>query len=417
MKFTRRILSSQDQRGVAVLIALFTIAFIFFLVKELLYESNVEYIVHSQAINRIKAHYAAKAGHDLSLLRIKVYAKLQQQFGSKIPAEQKNLLDMVWNLPFAWPPIIPEETNSVDQELISDKVKESKMDATYRADIFDEGSKIDINDLGSPSKGLQKITQQLLMQIFENRMENDEEWRKNNEDFDFKKLIALMKDWVDDDTISDAGGDERDYYDGYPQKENLPPNRGFRTLAEIRLIPGMTEEAYKMIADRCTVYGIHAINPNYASREVLMALDVSITDEVATEILNRRNDAEKGGPFKTAGDFWEFVNVTARANVPQEKQDEIPLVFESVYNFRIRSVGEYGGITHQIDSVVLDFGKNAATIAKRLNDEAKEASGGGDSDSGGGGGGGGAAAGGNSSQTNNDPLPKGPPRIVYYMER
>src|SRR5690606_26635783 len=129
-----------------------------------------------------------------------------------------------------------------------------------------------------------------------------------NQNLEYKKIIGHMKDWIDDDIVRESGGSEREYYSEYPQRDNLPPNRAFRTIEEIRLIPWMTDEIYQMLASRITVYGVHAINPNYAPRDVLMSLDASITDEVATELISRRQDDDKGGLFQNENDFWSYVN-------------------------------------------------------------------------------------------------------------
>ncbi len=416
MKFTRRLLGRQNQKGVALLIAVFTVVIITYLVSEILYETNVEYVVNSQAVNRLKAYYAAKSGLEISLLRIKIYNKVQKQFASQIPAEQKKLLEMIWEFPFSWPPMVPEEASGVDKDMIRDKVKESTMDAVYVTSISDEGSKIDINDLGSPSKGLREITKKLLMQIFENRFKNDEQWARTHDGLEYEKVINNIADWVDGDSNGSNGSDERSPYasiNSMGMEKPYPPNRAFRSIEEMRLVAGMTDEIYDMLKDRITVYGTRAINPNHASGDLLKALDVSINDEVVSKILSRRSDPDKG-PFKDEKDFWGFVNVEG-GNVSEETQKSIPLIFSQVTNFRIRSTGEFGGVTREIEAVVFDFSSVGQSIATRLQDEANTAAG--------------ASPGAsdpnatkttttkNTTNKSNDPLPKGPPRIVYFIER
>lgn len=418
MKFTRELLGRKNQKGVALLIAIFTVVMITYLVSEILYETNVEYVVNSQAVNRLKAYYSAKSGLQVSLLRIKIYNKVQRQFGSQIPDAQKKLLELIWQFPFSWPPMVPEEASGVDKDMIKDKVKESTMDAVYVTSISDEGSKIDVNDLGSPSKGLRDITRKLLMQIFENRMKNDDEWARNNENLQYERVINNMMDWVDLDSNGSNGSDERSPYGNLSLEKPYPPNRAFRTVDEIRMVAGMNEEIFNMLKERVTVYGTRAINPNHASAEVLKALDVSIKDEVVSKILGRRNDPDKG-PFKDEKDFWGFVNAEG-GNVSEETQKTIPLIFSQVVNFRIRSTGEFGGANREIEAVVFDFSNVGKTIATRLQDEATAAiGGGGDQQNPQSPGGSGAGTGKDKNNQNksNEPLPKGPPRIVYFIER
>lgn len=408
MKFTRELLSSKNQKGIALLLAMFTVVIITYLVSEILYETNVEYIVNSTSINRVKAYYAAKSGYELSLLRIKLYKKIQGQFGSQLGDGQKKMLDMIWQMPFSWPPMVPDEASGVDKDMIKDKVKESTMDAVYGSTIMDEGSKIDINDLGSPSKGLREITKKLLMQVFENRFKNDDEWARAHDGLEFEKVINNIADWVDGDLEGSSGSDERSNYSEIKNEKPYPPNRSFRTIEELRLVPGMSEEIFSMLRDRITVYGTRAINPNYVDQEVLKALDASITNEVIGKIVGRRNDPDKG-PYKDEKDFWGFVN-SEGGNVSEEVQKSIPLIFSQVTNFRIKSYGEFAGSTREIEAVVFDFSSVSSSIATRLQNEANQAIGSTPPP---------ATDPKNKNTTNksNEPLPKGPPRVVYFIER
>jgi general secretion pathway protein K len=412
VKFTRELLGRKNQKGVALLIAVFTVVIITYLVSEILYDTNVEYIVNSGAVNRLKAYYAAKSGLEISLLRIKLYNKVQKQLGGQLPPPQRKMLEMIWQFPLSWPPMVPEEASGVDKDMIKDKVKESSMDAVYVTSIADEGSRLDINDLGSPSKSLRETTRKLIMQIFENRFKNDEQWARAHDGLEYEKLINNLTDWVDLDSIGSGGGDERAPYANLGLEKPYPPNRAFRTVDEMHMVPGMSEDMFAMLKEQVTVYGTRAINPNHANREVLKSLDASITDDVASKITARRDDPEKG-PFKDEKDFWGFVNGEGEGNVTEEVQKTIPLFFGQVSNFRIRSTGEFGGATREIEAVVFDFSTVGKAIATRLQEEANTAAGTTP-----------PASGGQNQQNNqqnqnksNDPLPKGPPRIVYFMER
>ncbi len=407
MKFTKRLLG-QNEKGVALLLAMFTVVLITYIVTEILYDSSVEYIVNANAVNRVKAYYAAKSGYQLSLLRIKLYKKVQSQFGSQLPEGQKKLLDMIWQMPFSWPPIIPEEAGGVDKDMVQDKVKEAALDSNYSATITDEGSKIDVNDLGSPSKGLREITKKLLMQIFENQMKNDEDWARQNERLEFEKAVNNIADWVDGDLVGNTGSDERSNFGEIKSEKPYPPNRAFRTVEELRMVPGVNEEIFRMLKERVTVYGTRSINPNFASAELLKALDPSITQEVVSKILKRRDDPDKG-PFKDENDFWSTVNGEG-GNVSEETQKAIPLIFNQVTNFRIKSIGEYSNTTREIEAVVFDFSTVGFSIASRLQNEANQAIGATPSNPS-------EKKDKNTTTKNNEPLPKGPPRVVYFIER
>lgn len=397
----------KNQKGIALLLALFTTVIITYLVVEISYETNVEYIVNANAVNKLKAYYAARSALDLGLLRIKLYQQAASQLANA-PAEYKSQLDMIWTFPFAWPPVLPDDSMEMDKSTLNDLVNNSVMDATYTLTITDEGSKIDINDLDSPSKALRESTKRLLMGIFENRLANDEEWGRKNRDLKYEEVINNITDWIDTDTESLNGGDERDKYETIDDDlPRLPPNRAFRTLDEMRMVTGMTEEMFQMLKERCTVFGMKAINPNYATKEVLKSIDPSFTDEVVDKILERRSDPDKGGPFADSNTFWQFV-ASENANVPEEIQKSLPLAFDKAYNFRIKAMGEVAGIIKEIQAVTYDTQAIAESLGKRVKKERDDAIGSSTSST-------------SSTQpkntAGNNNLPKGPPRIVYFYEK
>lgn len=417
--FTRQQVS--NQKGIALLLAVFTVVIITYLVVEITYDTNVEYIVNANSVNRIKAYYAARSGLELSLVRIKLYKKVQQQLGKQMGSQAK-LLDLVWSFPFAWPLVIPDGTNEVDRGMIKDTLKESKMDSSYFTRIEDEGSKIDVNDLASDSKVIRELTRKQILNIFESKMKDDK-FAQKNRDLRFEEIVNNIQDWVDSDVQSLNRGTESEFYSQVNNSVlQMPPNRAFRTVEELRLVAGVTEDIFNLLKDRVTVFGMKAINPNHASKEVLMNLDPTITDEVASAVIKRRNTDNEGGPFKEGqdrckSDFWGFVE-SKGARVSNEAKDNTPLNCSQVVNFRIHSVGEFAGVTREIDAVVYDLISGAGSVATQLKKEsptnpanpngANQGTNPPGSPQG--------TQPTNSTGPSNQPLPKGPPRIVYYNE-
>jgi general secretion pathway protein K len=401
-----------NDKGMALIMAVTAVVLISWIAMEVSYDSLVEYNVNANALSRLKAYYAARSGVELSLLRIKTYQQAQSQFGKQLGANSA-MLDEIWKMPFAWPVPIPPELNGVDKDAIKTTLKESIMDASYTVTIEDEGSKIDLNDLASPSKVLQEAARRRLMQIFEAKLKDDEEFQHKYSGYRFDELINAIADWQTDKRGSVSGnGDKRSVYRDYPEK--FPPNRAFRTVQEVRMVPGMSEDFFELIEPAITIYGMKAININQTTKEVIKSIDAGITDEIADAVIKRRGDTAQGGPFKDAKDFWGFVaQKGARLG---EKAEETPLVTDKISNFRIRSSGEYGNMSREITVVVMDL-QGVATTLKGLVDEQKKK----DQP---------PPAGApppnpqnpqqppaNPAQSQGGALPKGPPRIVYWSER
>lgn len=401
--------SRASDRGAALMLATFALALILYIAMEVQYETQVEFSVNKASVNKLKAYYSARSGVELSLLRIKLYQKTKAQM-SGMQGVPTAMLDLIWSFPFSWPPMMPPDMNAVDQGQIDAIVKEAKLDGSYQIVISDEGTKIDINDLDSSSKTIREATKKLILQLFENEFAEDTAWAKAHQNFQAEDVVNNIIDWLDADTQSLKSGDERGLYPNASAENPMPPNRQFRTVEELRMVAGVTEDVFKLLAPRITVYGAKAINPNTAPPEVIQGLHNSITNEVLAEVLKRRADIMGQGQFRDAQDFWSFLD-SKGARVPLEIQETTPISTESAMNFRIKSVGSYANSVAEIEAVTYDIPRAAAAVATELK---KEKTG---DDGGAGGGGATPPANPRGGGAPKIEVPKGPPRIVFWTER
>ena len=420
---SRRILG--NQRGVALLIAIFSITLLTFLAMEVAFETNVEYISSGQEVNRLKAYYAAKGAVEMSLLRISIYKKALATFGEQL-GDKKNMLDPIWQFPFAWPPSahLPKDISGVEASQIKSVEKESLMKGTqYLATISSEGSRIDLNDLGSASKTLREATKKQILQIFERRLETDNDFSNQYGSFEFERLVNNMVDWVDEDRESLNGGDEASAYSNLEldpefNRDFLPPNQPFKTLKELHMVAEMNDDFYEMLKERVTTFGTKGVNVNYASQDVLKSLDPNLTEEALKSILERRDNPDLGGPFKNEDDFISFISQWV--NKDDFNPAKIPLIFDAELNFRIQATGTFGKSAREITVVTYDFDQNMERLISFLDKENKKK---------------------NEDESNQDPdsgqgtdpndeqekkkkedakkeikVPKGRPRVVYWHE-
>ena len=252
--------------------------------------------------------------------------------------------------------------------------QESDLKATYITTIESEGGKIDINDLGSDIESLRKATQAQILQIFAREIENNETFNDKYRNFNFSELVNNIIDWVDENKESLNGGDERSYYQDFLEdhpSEMIPPNRPLKTLKELHMIAGMNDDFYRLLESKVTTFGIKGINVNYANAEIFKALDPLINDEIAQKIIERRNDPNEG-LFKNEDDFVGFLGTLINTN--QFNEAQIPLLFDTVYNFRIRSTGEFAKASREITVVTFDFDNLTGRMAELL-DKQDESSG------------------------------------------
>jgi general secretion pathway protein K len=253
------------------------------------------------------------------------------------------------------------------------------MKAQILATIESEGGKIDINDLASPAKALREGTKNQILKIFQAEMENDEVFREKYSTFDFNELLNSIIDWVDEDTESLNGGSENGPYKDELASEMIPPNRPFKTLKELLMVDGMTDEFFQLLIERVTIYGSKGINVNYSNAEVLMALDPQLTKENAEAIIARRQNQELGGLFKNEEDFLSFLtSAEVNINIENFNEEGIPLLFNEEFNFRIKSTGNFGEATREIIAITYDtdsLKERLITLLDKQDDEESKAKG------------------------------------------
>lgn len=400
-----------SRKGVALLLAMTSLLLMVFISAELAKDSAIEYVVNTQEVKRLRAYYAAKNSLEIALLRVKIF-----QSASRLPLPDgfKSQLDQLWQFPLEWPLPVAALSTGLAQEEMQETTQEALFDGAFIQQIQDEGSKFDINDLASPSKSLREVSKKQLLTIFQSKLESDEVFRQNYQNFRFEELINRIQDWMSDKNTSDNGGDKREPF--RPLGEGYPPNRGFRTIDELRLVPGMTEEFYQILAPQITIYGMKAINPNTANEKVLKSLDAGITDEAIKEAIERRSDPDKGGPFKGDAkacreDFKAFI-VSRGSRLKDEDFDKIPFICDKVTSFRIRAEGrsnsQPGAVKFVITAITMDTNRAALQIKSYLKEENKASQPPPQQ--------GQQQPGPTSVNTQQEPLPKGRPRIVYWQE-
>lgn len=414
MKLTKQIL--RDRKGVALLVAVFAIMFMIFIATEVSYDTSIEYVIARQQVNRLKAYYAARAGVEMSLLRILIYKKavaaLSQSLGLDKAQSILPMLDQIWQMPLPWPIKLPENAHGVDQDTLEKVNKESLLDAQFLATISSEGGKIDINDLGSASKALREGTKTQILKLFASEVEHNKDFSDKYRYFRFDEVVNNMIDWIDEDKDSLNGGGEQDKY---PERnDRMPPNQSFKTMKELNMVAGMNEDLFRVLQARVTLYGSKGVNVNYASKEVIKSLDPSMNDKAVDAILDRRNNSKDGGPFKNDKDFFDFASRYG-VDVQALQKSGIQLLFGVEYNFRIIADGIVSNSHRQITAVTFDIENLTTRYLSLMDKEANKAGGPTNppADAGKGGPQQGVPA---ASENPKIEAPKGRPTVVYWEE-
>lgn len=168
--------------------------------------------------------------------------------------------------------------------------------------IDDLGGRINLNDLVGGNGQVNPLVRERiarLLQVLEITTVN----------------VDALIDWIDpdDQTVSAYGAEDGQYLMQEPAYR--AGNQPFVTVSELRLIDGMTEEAYQALRPHVTTLPVAGlgINVNTASAAVLRSLHEELTQAQADAILEKRQEER----FESIQDFLalpEFAGLGLKSN-------------------------------------------------------------------------------------------------------
>lgn len=347
---------NRRQRGAALLVILAVFSIIIPLVQGVWLDSQIEYQFNRYRMNKLQARYNAQSGIGLSLLRIYIFKGIEKSLEDRWKETLRPLLDRIWSFPFAWPFLYSEELLESDKQNIESLTSQSFLKGSYRASITPEDGLLDLNELSSSFEPLRNLISSTTFQLLMNAREERAELKDKYKESDFTETLQNLSDWTDLDNESQNGGSEELIEEG-----KKPLNRSFISIEEIKKVPGVSQEIYNILKTHITVYGAKTFNINYASKEVLSALE--IPEELVEQILSRtQSQSEYYKPFSNLKDFCDFMNELnfSFCEEQERRQGTLDMLsFDYPIAFRIKSTGEYRGQTVGLEALLYDLSSSA----------------------------------------------------------
>jgi general secretion pathway protein K len=325
---------TRDQSGIAIFMVLAAMSVLTILVSEFAYVAQVNARMAFDSADQIKAHYLAKSGVKLSLLRLKAYAQLKAATGGTAGgsnplagAVPKGVLEKIWNFPFMYPlPQIPGMSISQKDQL-DEFQKSSGLDGKFTAVIESEDAKYNLNMIlaafagaqpspspsvsqspganpsPSPSSSFdpQKARDSLrdyIQQIITNKIQDDEDFAHEYRDFKVDDLVTGISMW----------GDRTYNLDASIPSDQIPPKRApFYSLTELHMIPPMDDQLYDLLIPGMTVNATPGININAMQEQTLRALVPQMTTDEVADFFKYRDDPTVDNLFTKISDFTDWV--------------------------------------------------------------------------------------------------------------
>lgn len=317
-----------DESGIALFMVIAAMTILSVVVTEFTYVAQVNSRSSVDASDTLKAHYLAKTGFKLSLLRLRAYKEIKA-FGKgdpKLPQVPRGILDQIWSFPFYYP--IPSNAPGLTIAMKDEIEKfqgDSNLPGRFVATIESESSKVGINSMlaamapppapkpsmtpkpgptptgkpvGFDVEEARKGVKDLLTRIVEEKFKKDQDFAAEYRDFDVEELYDNLLGWMDFTHQPKNGSG----------KQTIPYKHSpLFSLSELHMIHPMDDALYDLIAPNFTPFITPGINVNKVEESMLRALLSGITDEEVTQFYKDRDNEEVDGTFKTAEDFFKYV--------------------------------------------------------------------------------------------------------------
>jgi len=349
---------SKKEKGAALMMALFFFTIVSFVVTQLSNETLTESTLASRHLKKLKAKYAAQAGFEMALLRIKAY-QTAKAATSSLPAEQRTAIDqklsMIWQFPLPWPLPLPEDAGIIAKDDSEGVLEESLISGlNFDHIIQDSGQKIDLNSIGSPIESISERTLASLEKSFEQTLETDRELSSEHSIDSIKIVLNNIADWIDPDDVSRNGGGSEESSYGFEDQQGYPRNSAFMSMSELMLVDQMDDLIFKHLQKLVTANGTFGVNVNTAEKDVLMALDPQFDEQTVTDFLARRSELQANGAELNEDSFDGLLDELGFSNIPDIHTQGVPILYTPLSSFEIISTGRVGNIETVINAHIID---------------------------------------------------------------
>ena len=311
----------QNQRGAALVVALWTVLILSLLISGMAYEMHIEAGITSYARKRMKAQVAARGGVEYAKFLL---AKSYDVSAFEGEDEEKEALRTL--------------AKNLSRGIGVAGAQVEMGDSTAKVDILPEAGRRNVNKLG------------------------DEDWEELLDqagvpEEDWPELIDCFMDWTDaGDEHRLNGAEEGDAY--YKEQGYEPKNAPLDTVDELMLIKGFTpaivyggpppdpkSEPLRGIAHLLTTFGDGKVNVNTASREVLMTLTADngkMMDEWVVDDILKYRDGDDALPNTKDDGFESVQDAISKTGMDPSLADKISVADRQFV--RVTSIGENNGV-------------------------------------------------------------------------
>jgi len=324
------------------------------LVTEFTYVAQVNSRMAYDGLDQVRAHYTAKTGLKISLLRLKAFQQVQALVanmtggagGAASSLVPKQALNRIWSFPLIFP--IPTEIPGLlpsQKEELKKFADSSTLAGNFTAVIESESGKFNINSVleGYTSSALAPKTsasaspsstprtpgaatpsaspsvnpsaspsavasfnpvearenfQSLIQSIYDQKAESDPDFADQHRDFRVEDFTDSLFSYIDR-TYEKRNSSVQEF---------VPPKHApMYSLSELHQIAPLDDELFDLFAPSLTAGLTSGVNINTLQEPTLRALFPKMTQEEAKEFFEFRDSQTEDNHFKTEKDFFAYL--------------------------------------------------------------------------------------------------------------
>ncbi len=280
-------------RGVAMLIALVTIALLSSAVVEFAYTARVNLSMASNERDRVKSYFFAKSAVNITKLLLSFQVALQKEsraseddMGRLINRAMRRSNFQIYQ--YANLLMKPFHSGKLQTPVGGVDLQQSGVEGfgdftgEFEADVTPEAGRININQFARPNIEEDDIIQ--LCAMFADTQYDELFQRKDRFDETMDRITVIQNiiDFIDPDqeaisltpecTISGSGGDESRPYTRDDKTKVRPRNARLTHTDELRLVHGVGDEFMEAFGNKFTVYNVGKPNINVAQAPIFYSV-------------------------------------------------------------------------------------------------------------------------------------------------
>lgn len=353
----KKLLSNES--GVALIMVMTSILILMALWGEFTFESKLSRIKTTNMLDKSQSQLLAESGIELAMTRLKLFKEAYNTWQSNQSAKDTisiQLINQLWEVPFAYPiPVLPD-TGAQVKAAIEDFQKDSLLEGEMKVSIQNISNKLNLNmirlstlnrppppqggaaggagggavegddngngipddqeTLPDPNFSMEQQFLNYLTKRLREKGDEDENFRERYGNLDPVQLVANLKYYISDKNPRRQNSTPIDLLmDNSEQLFNdakITPKYGpMSSFSEIYLIPGWDDTLVELIRGEFDVFPIVMIDLNKLTENMLRLLLPTINDDEVKEFFQYRDNPEDPHFFNALADFKTYIVDTA----------------------------------------------------------------------------------------------------------